>query len=61
MPRMKSRPQPPHYPRLNTRLHPHPRRTLLRALLAVGAGGLLAACGPRSPFAGIDITGASYA
>jgi len=40
---------------------PHPRRALLRALLAVGAGGLLAACGPRSPFAGIDITGASYA
>ena len=58
---MKSRPQPPHYPRLHTRLHTHPRRTLLRALLAVGAGGLLAACGPRSPFAGIDITGASYA
>ena len=58
---MSSRPQPPHYPRLHTRLQPHPRRALLHALLAVGAGGLLAACGPRSPFAGIDITGASYA
>jgi len=54
---MSSRPQPPHYPRLR----PHPRRTLLRALLAVGAGGAAGGLWAAFAFAGIDITGASYA
>ncbi len=41
-----------------------PRRPLLQGAVALGALGLLgglAACTPRSPFAGIDITGANYA
>ena len=40
------------------------RRRLLQGAAALGALGLLgslAACSPRSPFAGIDITGANYA
>jgi len=40
------------------------RRPLLQGAVALGALGLLgglAACSPRSPFAGIDITGANYA
>ena len=40
------------------------RRPLLQGTAALGALGLwgsLAACSPRSPFAGIDITGANYA